>query len=75
MNGEKNISKDLIFVCGWYKGLLQQNVKRSFCADVFYVLLTHRAPRRWPIFNCKSSVGWASKEDYHRSLPRRIITP
>ena len=64
--------------------MLQQNVKRNFCADVFYVLLTHRAPRRWPIFNCKPSVGWPLKkiitahypgglspprEDYHLPLP------
>ena len=43
--------------------------------QVFFYVLTHRASRRWPIFNCKPSVGWASKEDYHCSLPWRIITP
>ena len=40
-----------------------------------YVLLTHRASRRWPIFYCKPLVGWASKEGYHCSLPWGIITP
>ena len=40
-----------------------------------YVLLTHRASRRWPIFYCKPSVGWVSKEGYHCSLPWGIITP